>query len=177
MAAQHSTVLTGFASTVLRPVNRNALSNQGTMKVIGQIRRERLQMLQEETGLSLADMSVKLGRSRRDATLSQVANAAPNTRTGRPRQMGDDQARALEAAFEKPTGWFDRDPDFDELQRQFAASKVVEMPIITWPFAAIDYQGFMQLDANQRQRVDDFMAGIVATVDSHQATGGARAAK
>lgn len=82
------------------------------MKTIGQIRRERLQQL-TRAGLSFAELNSLLGRNRRDATLNQIAKAAPNSTTGKPREMGSTQARQIEAALRLPDGWFDTSPEGD----------------------------------------------------------------
>lgn len=83
------------------------------MKPIGQIRRERLKQLLSVGNLSFADLNQLLGRLRRDATLNQIAQAAPNSTTGKPREMGSVQARAIESKLKLPEGWFDTDPDRD----------------------------------------------------------------
>jgi transcriptional regulator with XRE-family HTH domain len=142
------------------------------MKVIAQIRRERLAQLKTETGLSYADMSERLGRSRRDATISQIANASPNSRTKRPRQMGDDQARAFELAFGKPVGWFDTDPELDDAQGQ--AYRVAE-PLPSygtpWPFRRVSASAISRLPAPALNRLEDLLLGALAMleVESHQA--------
>jgi hypothetical protein len=81
------------------------------MKTIGEIRQARLKQFVTQTAMKFADINGALGRNRRDATLNQVVQAAPNTRTGKPRRMGDAQARLLENTFKLPEGWFDSDPD------------------------------------------------------------------
>lgn len=80
------------------------------MKPIGEIRQLRLKQFVTQSGMTFAEINSRLGRNRRDATLSQIAQAAPNTTTGKPRRMGDSQARLLESTFGLPTGWFDSDP-------------------------------------------------------------------
>lgn len=153
------------------------------MKVIAQIRRERLAQLVRETGLTYADISVRLGRSRRDATLSQIANAAKNTRTGRPRQMGDDQARALEAAFDKPQGWFDADPDLDariggSQSAQSAAWAAREGTTAYtpagWPFARVRLRDLLDLSASQALLVETMLLSALALAknDPHQKSAG-----
>jgi hypothetical protein len=83
------------------------------MKVVEEIRRIRLLQLRKEFG-SYAKLNEKLGRSSTDATLSQIANQAADSKTGRPRAMGSPQARALEQACGKEVGWMDTDPDLLE---------------------------------------------------------------
>ena len=172
MVMKHSTVPSAIASKVLRHGASVVLSNHRMMKGIGQIRRERLALLLKETSASLADVSEKLGRSRRDATLSQVAKAAPNTRTGKPRQMGDEQARAIEQAFGKPLGWFDRDPYIDQLEAQLAHR--VEEPHATyagWPFKRVALSRITRMDSRDLQRIEDALLGAVLLVESEKQGG------
>jgi hypothetical protein len=79
------------------------------MKTVEEVRRERLALLRKEAG-SLVALNEKLGLNSRDATLSQILNAAKNSRTGTPKQMGSKLARELEKACEKEVGWMDTDP-------------------------------------------------------------------
>lgn len=154
-------------STTLHHMRSGLLSNQ-LMKLIGQIRRERLIVLQRETGLSYADINFKLGRSRRDGTLSQIANKAPNSRTGKPRQMGDEQARELETAFDKPEGWFDRDPDFDDLLNQHTLLIAAEKTGVydTWPFQSVSRERFMRLPEEEKRRIEALIEGQVIYIES-----------
>lgn len=126
------------------------------MKVISQIRRERLQMLLDESALSLAEMSVRLGRTARDATLSQILNKAPNTASGKERQMGDAQARKIEVEFGKPAGWLDRDPEFDAMLARVAVLKAAEptAPYGRSPFEVLDLEKIRNLPADQLRRLE-----------------------
>lgn len=135
------------------------------MKVIAEIRRERLALLIAELGdISLAAMNDRLGRLRRDATLSQVLKSAPNTRTGRPRQMGDDQARDIERVFQKPYGWMDRDPDMDRMETQLRVMMAEEPAAAyrVWPFASIQPEQWRALTDLQRNAVEQLIASFTA---------------
>lgn len=66
-------------------------------------------MLIEQYG-SLAALNDKLDLPRTDATLSQIKNQSPHHRTGKPRSMGDDLARKIEAKLDLPEGWMDTPP-------------------------------------------------------------------
>jgi hypothetical protein len=137
------------------------------MKTCAEIRRLRLAQLRQETGLSYADMNEKLGRGRLDATLSQIAKQAPNTRSGKARQMGDDQARTIERAFDKPTGWMDRDPEFDELQRQLERSIREPVPAgySAWPFKRLDAARVRALSPEAFGAVEDQLLVAVAMAE------------
>lgn len=126
-------------SNVLCHKHGNLLSNAGHMRPIGEIRQLRLQQFVAQTGLSYADINGALGRNRRDATLNQIAKAAANTSTGKPRRMGDTQARMLEDKFELPAGWFDTDPDLspDFLARLPTGKLVVRRSPLTHPATVV----------------------------------------
>ena len=85
------------------------------VQTIAETRRQRLQMLIAEHG-SLAALNERLERPRTDATLSQIKNRSPHHKTGKPRSMGDDLAREIEARLGKPEGWFDTPPTPAEQQ-------------------------------------------------------------
>ena len=144
------------------------------MKSIGQIRRERLRELQAEKQLTLAAISIKLGRSSRDSTLSQILAGAPDSKTGEPRQMGDKQARALEEAFEKPTFWFDRDPDFDRLEQTVAVLRAHE-PVRhyagAWPFS-IDPDRFTRISASLKRIIEQHIITVVESWEADHPAGG-----
>lgn len=60
-------------------------------------------------------MNEKLGLARTDATLSQIKNKSAHHKTGKPRSMGDDLARKIEAGFDLQEGWMDTPPTYAEL--------------------------------------------------------------
>jgi hypothetical protein len=86
-------------------VNSNALSN-GVVSypTIAEIRRANLQRLIDERGTqrALADAA-----DVSPAQISQWIKAAPDSKTGKPRVVSDESARALEACSGKPVGWMD----------------------------------------------------------------------
>lgn len=156
------------------------------MKTIGDVRRLRLKQFIEQTGLTYAEMNGRLQRNRRDATLSQIAHAAKNTRTGKPRQMGDTQARLLEQTFGLPTGWFDRDPahhpDVLRVQQDGRiavalpelvplmswsppAGTVAEEPVMrydgSWPFARLKQETVRSLPAETKLALERLMLAFL----------------
>jgi len=72
-------------------------------------RRAWLALLVKQHG-SFADLNRALGRNERDATFSQIANAAPDSKTGEPRRMGSKLARAIEAGLQLPAAALDGPP-------------------------------------------------------------------
>lgn len=147
------------------------------MKTIGQIRRERLALLQDERKLSFAAINEHLGRSRRDGTLSQIANQAPNSKTGKPRQMGDEQARELETVFKLDVGWFDTDPFIDELLTRInrLESELVERDANgQWPFKLTSSDVYFSLPDIERERIEALVVSMVHFfMARNQATGSA----
>ena len=85
-----------------------------SVQTIAETRRQRLQILLDKAG-SLASLNEAVGLSRTDATLSQIKNQSPHHKTGKPRAMGDELARRIEAAMKLPEGWMDTPPTYAEL--------------------------------------------------------------
>lgn len=135
--------------------------------------------LRDELGLSFAEMSARLGRNRRDATLSQISQALPNSGSGKPRQMGDDQARLIENKFDKPPGWMDRDPDFDAALAQLRAqpstllTAAEEPPRYArprWPFARVSEPQVCSLAPHVLAALEAVMLGFLAGASAAAAT-------
>lgn len=74
-------------------------------KTVYDIRRERLRQLYE-LHKSYAAIASLAGTSA--AYLNQIANGHVDSKTKRPRTMGDELARKLEVACGKPSGWMDQ---------------------------------------------------------------------
>lgn len=147
------------------------------MKTIGAIRRERLAELMRQRDLTYAAINDKLGRNRRDATLSQIAQAAPDSKTKKPREMGDAQARAIEAAFELGTGWFDRDPEFDALEQRYRTlqTTIAEKPATygpAWPFRKVTLEQISRLPPELIESFDNVLFNLITAQDAvaHQAS-------
>ncbi len=100
------------------------------MQTIGTIRRARLRMLKEHFR-SLAAINRAIGRNSRDATLSQILNASPDkSRNGKPREMGAQQARAIESALGLPRGWFDVDPHVQLFPVKAALNRLADNGVV-----------------------------------------------
>ena len=78
------------------------------MRPVSLIRQKNLLFLIEQYG-SIARLNVALGRSKTDATLSQVKNFAPSSATKKPREMGIALARDIEKKLNYPVGWMDEE--------------------------------------------------------------------
>lgn len=143
------------------------------MRTNDEIRRLRLDALLRETGMTLADLNSRLGKPRLDSTLSQIRNQAPSS-TGQPRGMGDKIARSIEQATGKPTGWMDRDPDLDALQRRVeeleSVARTTATPAAvynTWPFRRVDAGRVRALPAARLAEVEATL--LVAVTMAEQA--------
>lgn len=75
-----------------------------TVKTIADIRHDNLLELIEEFGSAEA---LAEAADTSPVYLSQLRNKAPDSKTGKPRQIGDPLARKLEGAAGKPEGWMD----------------------------------------------------------------------
>lgn len=74
------------------------------MKTIAEIRHENLRALINEFG-SQAEIARRCDAS--DVYISQIVKKHPDTKTNRPRQIGDAMARRLEEGCGKDVGWMD----------------------------------------------------------------------
>jgi hypothetical protein len=74
------------------------------MKTIDEIRRENL-LIAVQRCRTAAALAEKAGVAA--AYLSQIKSQAPESRTGKPKSMGDDVARKIEVALGEQKGWMD----------------------------------------------------------------------
>lgn len=99
----------------------------GAMKTIAEIRRDNLLLLIAEHG-SLAALNVKIGLTRTDATLSQIKNGSPDSKTKVAKSMGEAVARRIENSLGLEVGWMDNSqiPHTYRTNRLAAALSVME---------------------------------------------------
>jgi hypothetical protein len=76
------------------------------MKTIAEIRLDNLLLLIEEVGSAEA-LASKVNSSA--VYISQLKNRAPDSKTKKPRQIGDPLARKMESACGKERGWMDHE--------------------------------------------------------------------
>lgn len=74
------------------------------MKKSSEIRRENLEIAIKRVG-NAAKLAALASASA--AYFSQIKGSAPESKTGKPKAMGDDVARRIEAAIGEPEGWMD----------------------------------------------------------------------
>ncbi|HYN27871.1 MAG TPA: hypothetical protein VES94_06200 [Burkholderiales bacterium] len=82
---------------------------------------------------TMAAVNRKLGRDVRDATLGQILIGSPNSKTGKPRQMGDKLARSIEEVFGWDRGRLDaplQEPLFAVVQQPAAAYQTGVMIVV-----------------------------------------------
>jgi hypothetical protein len=94
------------------------------MKTIAEIRRDNLMILIGEQG-SMAALNEKIGLVRTDATLSQIKNQSPDSKTGVPKAMGDAFARRIETQLCLEPGWMDNVHTYSSPKRA-AAMAIME---------------------------------------------------
>ncbi|MEJ7932548.1 S24 family peptidase [Ramlibacter sp. AN1015] len=108
------------------------------MKTVGETRRDNLVLLSDGAG-SQAALNDALGRPRADATLSQVFNRSPDSKTGKPRNMGGVLARQIEQALQLPIGWMDA-PQQGPIKFDPATKKPV-LPVNPLPSHTLEFAG------------------------------------
>jgi len=94
------------------------------MKTTSEIRRDNLILL-IAAHTTTAALNEKLGFVRTDATLSQIKNQSPDSKTGTPKAMGDKVARLIEQKLGLETGWMDN-PQWPSDHRQQRITHAVQ---------------------------------------------------
>lgn len=98
-------------------------------------------MMLIEEHKTIAALNVELGLEKTDSTLSQIKLGSRHSKTGTPRNMGDELARRIEAKLELPLGWMDTPPTYSELNgKDDPRAKVMALmdalPADQWPTVA-----------------------------------------
>lgn len=134
-------------------------------QTIAEIRRIRLGLLRErhKTWTALNDL---LGYNKRDSTLSQIWNRAPDSKTGRQREMGADLARKIEERLSLPSGWMDTPGrgggPFTVREAEPTFYQVAENGS-SWPFST-SRERFDRLPPEARDMIDAYIKGVAALV-------------
>ena len=129
------------------------------MQTIAETRRLRLGELRTQFRTWVA-INKKLQLSARDATLSQIWNRAPDSKTGRPREMGTPLARRIEDCCGLPKGWMDTPPVSPTSEHRS------QPPRDPWPFASIRYGRFENLTSDQKQDLEDLVEHQIAKFET-----------
>lgn len=83
------------------------------VKTIEQIRRENFAALVSEAG-GVTRFAEKMDKSQ--SQFSQIIHGSPDSKTGKPKEIGSKLARAIESKFGKDIGWMDHEPEDHEVQ-------------------------------------------------------------
>lgn len=77
---------------------------------------------------SIASLNAKISMARTDATLSQIKNQSPDSKTKVPKSMGDALARRIESELTLEVGWMDNQqiPHTYRTRKLVAAMSVME---------------------------------------------------
>lgn len=129
------------------------------MQTIAEIRRARLGELRTKHR-TWAEINRKLGMLTRDATFSQIWNRAPDSRTGRPREMGTELARKIEDALELPRGWMDTSQTTAAITVAAEPRRAPYGVSAGWPFS-FDRSRFDTLSKPDRNRVEGAALAII----------------
>lgn len=130
------------------------------MKTVEEIRRENLAILAEEYG-GWAKLANHL--SINSSQISQWWTAAPDSKSGKPRDMSPMSARRIEEKCEKPRGWFDHEHDQilnDRIANYGDLQKVAETTIELNPRQKALLELFEGLTESQK---DDVIKSLTET--------------
>jgi hypothetical protein len=83
------------------------------VKTIEQIRRENFASLVAEAG-GVTRFAEKMEKSQ--SQFSQIMHGSPDSKTGKPKEIGSKLAREIESRFGKDVGWMDHEPEDHEVQ-------------------------------------------------------------
>ena len=98
------------------------------MQTISDTRRANLLILADESG-GKQELADRIGKGY--SQLSQWINASKNSKTGRPRTVGNDSARHIEQSCGKPVGWLDVSHDNNVGVIGNLTNKA-DVPLISW---------------------------------------------
>ena len=121
------------------------MRSNADMKTIEEIRRANIRALIARAGGNAA-FSIRIGKL--PAQVSQWANASADSLTGRPRSIGSDTCRHIEAVFDLECGWLDHDH-----------SETGDLD----PSAVAIAHAFMDLEPGEQQKIKSYMAVAAAT--------------
>lgn len=143
------------------------------MSTTAEIRRQNLIALIEEFGTQDAVAALA---TTSQVYLSQLRTSAPDSKTGRPREIGARLARKLEQGCGKETGWMDvphptvinAGQNDKDNRASDNANKVMDSrrPYIVqadpvWPFTLFTYSEWLGLPAKIRESFEDEIAGAM----------------
>ena len=129
------------------------------MRTIDEIRRENLELAIHRLGGKAVALANAAGIA--SAYISQIRTRAPDSKSGKPKALGDEAARKIEAALGEPTGWMDS----PHTGKADAAPQPSLRDTGLWPFTA-QLSDFERLKPQEREHLDavvsKFIAGCLA---------------
>lgn len=133
------------------------------VRTIADIRHANLLLLIHRVG-TVKSLAEKLDRSY--GQVSQLKNRSKHSKTGQPRDIGDDMARHIEARLDLQVGWMDQDR-----HNAWAPAAVVDLLAareptphlpMAWPFRRVSPAAFFKLSETDRGRVEGYVESLVA---------------
>ncbi len=135
------------------------------MRTIDEIRRTNLELAIQQFGGRAVALANAAGLSA--AYISQIRTKAPDSKSGKPKTLGDDAARKIEAAMEAPAGWMDADHGAKAKAPANDRSTSGNQARV-WPFSTPRAE-FDRLSDQDRANLDAVIAKFVAGCLSEQA--------
>lgn len=137
------------------------LSN-ARVKTITKIRHDNLLILIKRAG-KIQTFADRVGRSH--SQISQLKNRSPHSKSGLPREIGDDIARLIESTHELPEGWMDVEHEDGNLTGGLPPT-VVQEPIApyvvrSWPFTRVTLEQIQSLPSYELALIEGYIARII----------------
>jgi hypothetical protein len=95
------------------------------VKTIEEIRRANFSSLVAEAG-GVSKFAEKMTKSQ--SQFSQIINKSPDSKTGKPKEIGSKLAREIEQRLGKEIGWMDHEPE----EQEFAVFKRLPPAVRSW---------------------------------------------
>lgn len=111
---------------------------------------------------SVQALATSIGRSH--SQVSQLKNKSPHSKSGRPREIGDDMARHIEEARNLPTGWMDQERDHVYVVAPHSAHLAGAAEPVKpygWPFARISPTQYARLSTEARLRAEGYIERLL----------------
>ena len=137
------------------------LNNQD-MQNIEDVRLDRLRLLVKEHGSQTA-LAQHLDKS--PAQVSQWINRSKDSKTGKPRTMDSNTARAIEAKCKKPAGWMDTPLQSIaaypvHTAQPLSVQEPVKVP--SWPFLTITPDEFAWLTESDKAQIEALVKTLIS---------------
>jgi len=129
------------------------------MRTIDEIRRENLELAISRLGGKAIALANAAGIA--SAYISQIRTRAPDSKSGKPKALGDEAARKIESALGEPAGWMDA----HHSEQTSDPAQATRSEGVAWPFTAMR-SDFDRLTPQEKATLDavvgTFIAGCLA---------------